>query len=70
MRAEIIITSDPHESWIGRRRPDFNLRRWRLARLFDDNFSAGRRLLDINRAVAIDHLPFHAAREKRQADGD
>jgi hypothetical protein len=44
-------------------------RRW-FARLLNDDIAAGRWLLDINRAVAIDHLTFHAAAKKRQAGGD
>jgi hypothetical protein len=46
------------------------LRRRRFARLFDDDFAAGRRFLDINRAVAIDHLAFHATGKKWQRGGD
>lgn len=68
------IAADPDESRIGRDGDDFDLR-WRRHRVGDDDFSLrrsarhGRGLLDINRAVAIDHLAFHAAREKRQRGG-
>lgn len=48
---------------------DFNLRRWRRSRFGHDDVTA-RRLLDINRAVAIDYLAFDAAGEQRQAGGD
>lgn len=60
----------PDISRVGRSRPEFDLRRWRFARLLHHDFGIRRRLLDVNRAVAIDHVAFHAAREKRQRGGD
>src|ERR1019366_3418388 len=61
-------TAEPDESWIGRDRDDFYLRRGRFARLVPPDGSAWRR--HINRAVTIDHLTFHAAGKQRQAGGD
>jgi hypothetical protein len=68
---------NPDESRVGGDWSDFDLRRRRFAGLFHHDFGIwrrsdwrGRGLLDINRAVAIDHPAFHAAGQKRQRSGD
>ena len=60
--------ANPDESRIRRSRNNFILRRRRFAWLFDDDFAAGRRFLDINDAA---RFPFNnAAGQKRQCGGD
>jgi hypothetical protein len=70
-------TVNPNEGRVRGDRPDFNLRKRRFAGLLHHDFGIrrrsgwrGRGLLDINRAVSIDHPAFHAAAQKRQRGGD
>jgi hypothetical protein len=70
------IAANPDESRIGRRRNNFDLRRWRCG-LIHDNFGIRRGirrrrrgLLDINRTVAINDLTFHAAAKQWQRNGN
>ena len=61
------VATDPDESG-SERGNDFVLRRRRFARLFDDDFAAGRSLLDINDTT---RLAFdNAAGKQWQAGGD
>jgi hypothetical protein len=62
--------ANPIKSRIGRHRDYFDLRRGRFGWLDHDDVTAGRRLLDSDRAVAIDDLAFDATGDERQRGGD
>ena len=63
------VNPKPDIQRAGRNGDDLILRRWRCGRFIHDG-SVRWRLLHINRAVAIDHLAFHAAGQQGQAGGN